>query len=67
MSGSVRVSIMNLESMANLVVCERLKSLEVCWECNQGLFMIIRLGVLYYLIYVISYIIELTLSVCAWR
>jgi len=28
--------------------------------------MIIRLGVLYYLIYVISYIFELTLSVCAW-
>jgi len=31
----------------------------------HGLIMIIRLGVLYYLIYVISYIVELTLSVCA--
>jgi len=30
--------------------------------------MIIRLGVFYYLIYVIYlYIVELTLSVCAWR
>jgi len=25
------------------------------------------LGVLYYLIYVISYIVELTLSICAWH
>jgi len=25
------------------------------------------LGALYYFIYVISYIVELTLSVCAWR
>jgi len=29
--------------------------------------MIIRLGVLYYLIHVISYIVELTLFGCVWR